>query len=909
MTARQPIDTPRPEEGLKKQPLPTSQSRGPYRRERSFIDFLPWVEFLEDHQAVLLEDGRSVGAVFEIDPIGTAGRTQEHLSSVRDTLEEALQDSFEEYDHSPWVIQTYTVDDTDLTGLVGDMAAYAKEDARESEYTQAYLDVLKGHYEGITRDGGLFIDETVSQTTWGGMDRRNYLVIYRKLVSGNSRRAKLEEGDLDSSLVNLNEVLEKFTHALKPSGAKLRRLGGEAFHDWLLDFFNPSTGLFGGDRKTFLRNARTQDDTLPYGDQFAESLFYDYPKSDADNGCWWFGDSALRCISIDGIRRRPAVGHVTGETKRGDATNALMDMLPPGSVFVSTVVVIPQDTLDGHIDDIEESAIGDNSESIQVRKDCEKAREILGLRHKMYRAQYAVYLRGDSIRTLDERTNAVRSRLLNYGFRAIAPRDDFTALDAVIRNLPMVYDADRDAREGWRGAQITVVQHIANLSCFFGRSQGTGNPGIAMFNRGGEPLFFDPLNAEDRQKNAHMLILGPSGAGKSATLVSMLAHVMAMHRPRLFIIEAGNSFGLLGDWFASKGLSVNRVSLKPGSGVSLSPFQDAHHVLDERPRFDADIEAEEDDSRDIMGEMEIVAQLMITGGEAREAARMTRSDRRMIRDAILSAAASTAKQNRATLTADVRDAFYTMARSEDYEGETRKRLREMGDAIGLFCDGFAGDLFNNTGTAWEESDVTIIDLATFAREGYEAHLAISVVSCLNMINNIAERDQFGAREIVVTIDEAHIITTNPLLAPFLVKIVKMWRKLGAWLWSATQNMEDYPDAAKKMLNMVEWWLCLVMPKEEVEAIARFRRVDDAQRDMLLSASKSPGKYTEGVVLSEAMEVLCRNVPPSLMLALAQTEKHEKAQRMQLMREQGITEVEAAIQVAKEIDVARGIARA
>ena len=625
MTAQQPIDS--PPVPVKKQPLPQREAEKGYKRERSFIDFLPWVEYLDDHNAVLLEDGRSVGAVFEINPIGTAGRTQEHLASVRDTLEEAIADSFEEYDRSPWIIQTYTFDDTQIEGMVDRIKNYAVPDARDSEYTAAYMEVLRDHYAGITREGGLFVDETVTQAPWGGMRRRNYMVIYRKLLSARGRRKRiLEEGDLDAALVNLNEVLEKFTHALKPSGASLRRLSGAEFHDWLLDFFNPGSALFGGDRKTFLAATRTQDDTLPYGDQFAESLFYDYPRSDKENGCWWFGASALRCVSIDGIRRRPFVGHVTGETKRGDATNALMDMLPAGSVFVSTIVVIPQDTLEDHIDDIDESAIGDNSESIQVRKDCMRAREILGERHKMYRAQYAVYLRGETIRELDERTNAVRSRLLNYGFRAVAPRDDFTALDAVIRNLPMVYDADRDAQEGWRGAQITVVQHIANLSCLFGRSRGTGHPGVAMFNRGGEPLYFDPLNSADRQKNAHMLVLGPSGAGKSATLVSMLAHVMAVHRPRLFIIEAGNSFGLLGDWYASKGLTVNRVALKPGSGVSLSPFQDAHSVLDERPVFEPDEDSDEDDSRDIMGEMEIVAQLMITGGEAREAARMTRSD-------------------------------------------------------------------------------------------------------------------------------------------------------------------------------------------------------------------------------------------------------------------------------------------
>ena len=50
----------------------------------------------------------------------------------------------------------------------------------------------------------------------------------------------------------------------------------------------------------------------------------------------------------------------------------------------------------------------------------------------------------------------------------------------------------------------------------------------------------------------------------------------------------------------------------------------------------------------------------------------------------------------------------------------------------------------------------------------------------------------------------------------------------------------------------------------------------------------------------------RNVSPSLMLALAQTEKHEKARRNALMREHGCSELEAAMRVAAEIDRMRGI---
>ncbi|MDE9590790.1 conjugative transfer ATPase, partial [Xenorhabdus bovienii] len=98
-------------------------------------------------------------------------------------------------------------------------------------------------------------------------------------------------------------------------------------------------------------------------------------------------------------------------------------------------------------------------------------------------------------------------------------------------------------------------------------------------------------------------------------------------------------------------------------------------------------------------------------------------------------------------------------------------------------------------------------------------------------------------------------------------VVKMWRKLGAWLWLATQNLEDYPDIAGKMLNMAEWWICLTMPQKEVEEIARFKTLSDEQKAVLRSASKLPRCYTEGVVLSKKIEALFRAVPPSLFLAL------------------------------------------
>jgi conjugative transfer ATPase len=416
-----------------------------------------------------------------------------------------------------------------------------------------------------------------------------------------------------------------------------------------------------------------------------------------------------------------------------------------------------------------------------------------------------------------------------------------------------------------------------------------------------------------------MLILGPTGAGKSAMLVYLLQQMAAVHRPRIFIIEAGGSFALLGQHFKANGLSVNQITLNPNVDVSLPPFADALRMLEKENRLQdfTDPEALDDDEleeisdeeatgRDILGEMEIAARIMITGGDEREDARMTRADRLLIRNAIFLAARTVKKSSRdQVITDDVVASFYTIGQDQSLPEARRNRAVEMGDGMALFCSGLAGHFFNRPGTPWPESDVTILEMGILAREGYEDQLTVAYISMMSHINDLVERYQHDARPTLVVTDEGHIITTNPLLARYVVKITKMWRKLGAWFWIATQNLEDFPDASRKMLNMMEWWLCLVMPKEEVEQIARFKDLTDVQRNMLLSARKEPGKYVEGVVLSDNLEALFRNVPPPLSLALAMTEKHEKAERAAIMKEQGCSELEAVHVVAERIAESRG----
>ncbi|MDZ4261069.1 MAG: conjugative transfer ATPase, partial [Pseudomonadota bacterium] len=346
------------------------------------------------------------------------------------------------------------------------------------------------------------------------------------------------------------------------------------------------------------------------------------------------------------------------------------------------------------------------------------------------------------------------------------------------------------------------------------------------------------------------------------------------------------------------------------------PFADALRILEKQRRvhlsedpdelLDDNDEMEEGSGRDILGEMEIAARIMITGGDEREDARMSRADRLLIRNAILMAAQTVKQTGRdQVITDDVVNALHTIGQEPSLPEHRRHRAIEMGDGMELFCSGLAGHFFNRPGTPWPEADVTILEMGILAREGYEDQLTVAYISMMSHINDLVERHQHAARPTLVVTDEGHIITTNPLLARYVVKITKMWRKLGAWFWIATQNLADFPDATRKMLNMMEWWLCLVSPKEEIEQIARFKDLTDVQRNLLLSARKEPGKYVEGVVLADNLEALFRNVPPPLSLALAMTEKHEKAERAAIMRERNCSELEAVYVIAERIAQNRG----
>lgn len=894
-----------------------ARMRQMYDRPSSFTNLLPWLEYSAESQCFLLDDGYSVGALFTLYTIGTEARSQSFMTNLRDKVQVALTSLPEEM-NEPWIFQMYLQDEANLSDTLESVRDYVHPRAESTELTEAYLDTLERHFSDITQTGGLFVDKTVTGHAWRGQVRQVRATLYRRRKPGKLTPIYLKSSPEDE----LNEAVAKLTSSLSAVGIRIERSGGEALYNWMFPWFNPNPETTQGDTQALLKLLPYRgDEDMPFGYDFSESFMMGIPYSDDERGIWWFDGLPHKVITIQGLKRIPEIGLFGAERNTGDGINTVFDKVPEDTLLAITIIVKAQDEVRNHLAKVQKGAVGDYAEAQLAAVDATKAVMEMAKHNKLFPVQIALYVRGNDEKDLHSKINEVNSLLLANSIQPIPERDDLTPLDSYVRNLPMAYNYQHDKKEG-RRSRLIFSNHIASLLPVYGRSRGTGHPGLVFFNRGAEPLVFDPLNFLDRKKNGHALIIGPTGAGKSATLVYLILQMLAIYRPRIFIIEAGNSFGLLGQYLASKEVSVNQVTLKPNADVSLPPFSEALKLLDQYQQkgqkteqtLDAILggtiaeedehDIEEDEERDLLGEMEISARIMITGGEQREDDRMTRPDRLTIRKAIYLAAQTVFDAGRdQVLTEDVAKAFRKLP---DLTDKQRERAYEMSDGMTLFCDGIAGHFFNRTGTRWPDVDVTITDMGILAREGYEDQLTVAYIGLMNHIHDLVERHQNDERPTLVITDEGHIITTKPLLSPYLIKIVKMWRKLGAWYWIATQNLEDFPDVSKKMLNMLEWWMCLVMPKEEVEQIARFKDLSEEEMKMLLAPRKSPGQYVEGVMLTDELSMLFRNVPPPLALALAMTEKDEKSRRHALMREHNCTELEAVNYVVEEIIQSRGV---
>lgn len=896
-------------------PVTDADLKRAYRRHPSITDKLPWIDLVgANGDTVLLEDARSVGAVFELDQLAVEGRSQAYLVSIRDALQQFVRESCARYPagQSPWVFSIYAKrEKATFRDIPEAIRRYAKDMQKQNPhpFTDYYIDkVLGPHFEDLAQDSGLFKDD-LSGLPWGGCVREIRLVVYRRISATQKQRVSADK--------ELDQVCKRIALNLRSASVEATRLNGEEIRYWLARWLNPRPMSTGGDAKKFCDLMPSIDpEDRPVDWSLADDVTSRSVRSDKDKGIWWFDEMPHTVLSVERLRSAPAIGQMTAERiLGGEAAGArslsvcMLDQLPPGATIVLTFTPVDDSLINRHLDRIDRSSKADTAQSNSSREASAHARTSMIKGNLVFPFSMAVALRAEDEDALDEQILDVDALLIANNLQLIDPVHDNYRLDSYIRHLPFAYDPRLDQTVS--RSRLIYTQHLTNLLPIYGRGRGSGRPGLSFFNRGGEPFMCDPLSLGDRSKNAHLFLFGPTGAGKSATLVYLMMHYMAIYKPRLIIVEAGNSFGLMTEYMENQGFKVSDMVLAPGKGAQIPVFRDALFLLDDmgEPIDYSALNQDDDetDTRDYMGEMMLKARLMITGGTPKEEERFSQSDQAMLRTAIIESAKNVFRKNSGKSVpmtiSDMVETVESMACKE--EGHSRDRLSEMAKCMSLFCSGFEGQLFNTTESSWDKSaDIVRVEMKTLANPNYQDRLALAYIGLINEAMAMAEANQMDGRPTIMLTDEGHVITTNRITAEYKVLISKLsGRRMGFWIWDATQNLKDYPDEAEKMLAMFEWWVCLFVGKSELKEVKRFRTLSSDEESMVLSAKKQSGKYTEGCFLSDNIFGQFRNVPPALCLALAQTEKEEKTARGELMASHNCSELAAAEMIGDSI--ARG----
>lgn len=931
---------------------PVGQRRAMALRPPSFTDLLPYVAYSPTQRVFELKDGQSLGVLFELGSIPTEARTPADLNQYRDRITAVLQ-AIPESASSPWIVQFFVNDDHDLGHLADHWRDYVaevhrREPARRdavvaSDLTQSVLGDIRAHLRQVARQEGLFFDAEVTDQPWCGQIRRVRCCIYKRFDAAVAEDPRPAHAQMETMAVTMEATLAE-------AGVRVRRGTGKDLYEWLLPFFNRAVP-WAQDATDLLRVAPYPEDLQGsqaadedgggapiLGMDLSEMLSFSEPSSDTAAGTFSFDGKPVRVMTLQGLHRQPQVGHLTAELLSGGKFFARFDRMPPGTMLSFSITVRPQYLLERHIEQMANASRAQTAAAAETHHECLRVLDRMQKGDKLLPLLLTLYVSGNDATELENRISSINALLVPTGLRFIEPRQDLVPLDTFMRGLPFNYDAAFDERL-LRRSRLTFASHIAALLPLYGRTRGTPHPGMWFWNRGGEPVWIDPLNPRDRKKNAHMVVLGPTGAGKSATLNYLCMSVAAIHRPRLVIVDAGKSFALLLEYFKDKGLSTHYVNLSGSSKVSLPPFVHGLKLLDDPLVMEAframeagadapaavaegidaaldgpavagdseDEEDEEDEKRDILGEMLVAAIMMITGGERREEERMSRADRYLITRALIKASLRARQERRPhPLTQDVAYELMGMQTDAGLSQGRRERAEEMGQSMMSFTQGLRGTLFNREGGDWPDVDVTLVEMGTLTRDGYSDALAVAYTSLIDAVQSRGEACQHEGRPLVMLTDESHVITTSDLLGPKVAKGTKMWRKLNMWFWLATQNLQDFPESMGRVLSMCEFWMLLTMDKSEIDQVARFRTLTPEQRQLMESARKAKHQYTEGVLTTASGQFLFRNVPPALPLALAMTEGDEKAHRRRLMQQHQCSELQAAMLVADEISRNRGI---
>lgn len=881
----------------------------------SLPDHLACVDFCDEKNLFLLNDGISVGSGFELSSIAAEAASSDYLNQVFQKICDTLANVVPLHAEDPWVMQMYVQDEFSLTSVINHMEHYIEPIHKESLFTKDYLKRLDDLFAKMTRPQGLFLDPKTGMP-YRGRQRRIRVLFYRRYATLKTTQ--------DAATIEHEEVITQIAAKLQSPGLMLKRLTGKAYFSWWVKWFNPRPELTEGDVNKLLASF-PYPNPKPAGFSLPQNVFFTPPETDKHG--FVFDGIKHRVLYVDGLKEAPEIGLISREKAQANPKHryALLDKLPEGSIYTMQIVFSSDETLDAHLSRIEKGIIGTSIKPTEVREDIRVARNELASGNRLFWVTQAIYYRAhddvDAIQTEKE----LQTLFTDAKMPLIPSRFDVHPINSYLNALPFNFEP-QFAKHHLCLDRLSFVTELAALLPIYGRNQGARHlPCFTFFNRLGEPVFFDVLHTDFISQNSHMALFANSGGGKSVTTGWMINSLMAVKDARIVLFEMGNSFDRLILHAKAQGKKTKQLLLsnQKNKAVPLNPFCDAYKAIPEITESLNDEKAEHlakkirliqeslcqpasrdeqacnDEGRSYLAELALALRTMITEANEIEERQFTLADETLLieilSDAILTSFHADIPQ---MLTEHVLSAF---ARRLNHETIPRKkdRIQDMHDRLKSYVINASKARFFNVPTEpLEDFDLFHIDISAIKDD--KGKLSLVMVSLLPRILAIVEATQNDNRPTFLFIDEAHLQFQIDVIVSSCLLIAKVARKLGLWLVPITQNVADMSsEKATKILSLIETWILLGLNEKELSDVKQFKRLTDAEVTLIRDIDSAKGLYAEAVLLGTRYQGLFRVIPPRYLLALLLNEKSEKAERHALEKEHDV--LKAAELVAEKLE--------
>ncbi len=193
----------------------------------------------------------------------------------------------------------------------------------------------------------------------------------------------------------------------------------------------------------------------------------------------------------------------------------------------------------------------------------------------------------------------------------------------------------------------------------------------------------------------------------------------------------------------------------------------------------------------------------------------------------------------------------------------RERCRVITARLLRFTQGRRAAMFDRQSTFAVTDQPVAIGLRTFAMT-YGADLTPALAVLLTAILDALRH---GRRRMIVVVDEAHRVTSDPDAGEVLGQLVRQARKHGAGVWMVSQRIEDFmrTDLGRTLAATSSTKLVLGTEEAVVDEVAEVFKLRDEE-----VAAICPSVPGRGVLMAGAERAVVSVVPGPALMALADT---------------------------------------